>query len=212
MPRDLGSALRAARLAAGRTQRQVAEDVGVSAAYISQIETGQRSPTVTTVRQLAAAVRIEVSCLFGEEIATDPAAVRLPNITELITLRGLAEVEQQLSSPTALRWLTTAARQYLASENALRLGAYRGVAEEFVDVVEAYSDGTFRSIRHSAIHLLTAALGYLVDPDDVWSDTHPHGHIDDVAVLAFVRSLVVSELLDYERWVSHTSVAVRPSP
>lgn len=55
---------RAARLAAGLSQPAAAQGLdGVSSAYISRIETGDRQPSVTVLRELAGRYGVSVSWL-----------------------------------------------------------------------------------------------------------------------------------------------------
>lgn len=52
-PQAAGKKLRAARVARGETQRQVAEQIGVEQAYISMIELGQKTGSAQTLVRLA---------------------------------------------------------------------------------------------------------------------------------------------------------------
>jgi transcriptional regulator with XRE-family HTH domain len=56
---DLGTNLREARERLGLTQEQVAQRCGVHATEVSRIEGGKRDPQVSTVRRLAAAVKVK---------------------------------------------------------------------------------------------------------------------------------------------------------
>jgi transcriptional regulator with XRE-family HTH domain len=57
----LGGRLRAARLAAGLTLAQVQETSGVDKGVISRIETGQRMPSLATLRKLRDALHLSDS-------------------------------------------------------------------------------------------------------------------------------------------------------
>lgn len=58
LPSSLASALRAARIAAGMSRRQLAGRTGLSISSIKQYELGQRSPTRASVRRLVDALAI----------------------------------------------------------------------------------------------------------------------------------------------------------
>jgi DNA-binding XRE family transcriptional regulator/mannose-6-phosphate isomerase-like protein (cupin superfamily) len=68
---SVATVLRAARVASGRTQRQIATEAGVSAGLIGQIETGRTQPSVATLLAIARVLDLSLDDLFAEE--TDDA-------------------------------------------------------------------------------------------------------------------------------------------
>jgi len=60
----VGKNLRAARLAAGLTLRQVAELSGILFQYVSKIENGEKNLTLSTIDNLAKVLRVSVSELM----------------------------------------------------------------------------------------------------------------------------------------------------
>ena len=60
----LGQQIRALRTGAGLTLKSLADRVGVSASLISQVERGIASPSVTTLRLIAASLNVPVAALF----------------------------------------------------------------------------------------------------------------------------------------------------
>jgi XRE family transcriptional regulator, regulator of sulfur utilization len=62
---EMADRIRAARLAAGLTQEQLAQRAGVASVTISQIELGNRSPTLDTLMRVAAALEIPAATLLG---------------------------------------------------------------------------------------------------------------------------------------------------
>jgi transcriptional regulator with XRE-family HTH domain len=61
------SALRRAREKAGLSQRALAVKGGISAQAVSQFETGENSPKLSTAQRLAKALGLEVGQLFPME-------------------------------------------------------------------------------------------------------------------------------------------------
>jgi transcriptional regulator with XRE-family HTH domain len=55
------------------SQRQLAKSVGVSAAYISRIERGERVPTLQLLERIAGVLGVDLSWLRGKESASAPA-------------------------------------------------------------------------------------------------------------------------------------------
>ena len=64
MAAQLGQRLKAARLAAGQRQRQVAAAVRVRVATVSAIERGKRLPSVEVLWDLAGSLRVSVADLL----------------------------------------------------------------------------------------------------------------------------------------------------
>jgi transcriptional regulator with XRE-family HTH domain len=75
-PADPGSALRALREQRGLTIASLARQVGISAAAISQIESGAVQPSVMTLRRLAAALAVPVFRFFLPADTTAASVVR----------------------------------------------------------------------------------------------------------------------------------------
>ena len=61
--------VKSARLAAGLTQRELADKAGVSQSLVAQIERGEREPGRNALRSLAEALGTTVSWLLGENVA-----------------------------------------------------------------------------------------------------------------------------------------------
>jgi transcriptional regulator with XRE-family HTH domain len=67
--RQLGAAIRARRQEAGMSTARLASAIGVSRSLISQVERGLTSPSITTLRKIAAALGVPVVALFAGEAA-----------------------------------------------------------------------------------------------------------------------------------------------
>ncbi len=66
---ELGARLRRARRAQERTLRDVAQKTGYSEAYLSQVETGRVSPSLASLKKIAAGYGVAVVDLFSDEPA-----------------------------------------------------------------------------------------------------------------------------------------------
>jgi transcriptional regulator with XRE-family HTH domain len=76
---DIGSFIRAQRVAAQVSVRQLAEKAGVSNPYLSQIERGLRKPSAEVLNQIAKALRVSAEVLYiqaGILEPGEPSAVR----------------------------------------------------------------------------------------------------------------------------------------
>jgi transcriptional regulator with XRE-family HTH domain len=64
--RMVGRNVRRLRIAAGLSQAQLAERMGVDRAYVSGLELGQRNPTVITLWHIAKALGVKLRRFFEE--------------------------------------------------------------------------------------------------------------------------------------------------
>jgi transcriptional regulator with XRE-family HTH domain len=78
MTDNIGDALRAARLAQGKSLRAVATAVGVSASLLSQVETGKTQPSVSTLFALVSELGLSLDKLTGIDIASGNGEVNNP--------------------------------------------------------------------------------------------------------------------------------------
>lgn len=87
---DIGSFIRAQRVAAHVSLRQLAAHAGVSNPYLSQIERGLRKPSADVLNQIAKALRVSAEVLYvragilepGERSKVQDAVIADTAITE----------------------------------------------------------------------------------------------------------------------------------
>ncbi len=91
----VGMRLRAARVAKGLTARQLATQADVTPAYLSRLETGQLSPTVSTLSKVMKALGEPVALLFRGDDTPGPLVRR--DARRVIRNHGVAD---ELLSPT----------------------------------------------------------------------------------------------------------------
>ena len=70
----MGSNLRAARMARGLTQGELARMAGISLPFYGNVERGMRRPSLETVCRLAMALEVPVDALLGLEVAAGACA------------------------------------------------------------------------------------------------------------------------------------------
>ena len=85
---DIGPALRAARVAQGKSLRSVAAAVGVSASLLSQVETGKTQPSVSTLYSLVSTLQLSFDELMGisevsDAVATAPSTAAQPTTADV---------------------------------------------------------------------------------------------------------------------------------
>lgn len=64
----MGRRIQEKRIAAGMTQEQLAEAVELSAVFVSQIETGNRKPSLDTIVKIAIALHVSVDTLLKDSL------------------------------------------------------------------------------------------------------------------------------------------------
>jgi transcriptional regulator with XRE-family HTH domain len=79
----LGQVVREARLAAGLSQEALAERAGLHRVYVSEVERGQRSPSVAVLRRLAEGLGVSGADLLAlaEKAEVVVRAARRPSAT-----------------------------------------------------------------------------------------------------------------------------------
>ncbi len=99
---DLGKSLRLFRKTRRMTQTELANAVGVAPAYVSQIESSLRVPSLRVARRIAEVLHVELPALFGTHPATALSQERLSDVEKLEILGTLVRgVEQDLESRPA---------------------------------------------------------------------------------------------------------------
>jgi transcriptional regulator with XRE-family HTH domain len=64
--RMVGRNVKRLRIAAGLSQAELAERMGVDRAYVSGLELGQRNPTIVTLWHLAEALSVKLQLFFDD--------------------------------------------------------------------------------------------------------------------------------------------------
>ena len=63
--REIGTRIRLARRDAGLTQEKLAEKIGVSTVFVSQLESGSRAPGLETLVKLSQTLHVSLDLLVG---------------------------------------------------------------------------------------------------------------------------------------------------
>jgi transcriptional regulator with XRE-family HTH domain len=94
----LGSTVRKLRKAAGLTQEELGDNVGVDRSYISQIETGvQAIPSMGVLRALARELHAVFGELLNDALGADgriliPSSSPIPGMTSAVSIQVVSEV------------------------------------------------------------------------------------------------------------------------
>ena len=132
MLEEFGRALRQYRKHRRMTQTELAAEVGVAPAYVSQIESSLRIPSLRVARRIAEVLHVDLPVLLGKG-AAQPVNERLSDVQKLELLRTLVRgVEQDLEGrPTheAVESYPGARSARLASspDVAVRTYSFRGL-------------------------------------------------------------------------------------
>jgi transcriptional regulator with XRE-family HTH domain len=112
-PAQLGNRIRAARVARGWTQTQLAGD-DVSVGYVSRIESGQRRPNASTLDDLATRLGVPVDHLLRGVTAREYDEIKLTLDFAELSLESGEHVEAEARAQEAVDRATTASQDELA--------------------------------------------------------------------------------------------------
>src|SRR5690606_38570882 len=90
----MGDRLRELRHLRGLTLRDVARETGLSAALLSQVETGRTTPSVATLRKLASVFDADVAALFHDPEAPGVHVSRPGERFRMVAPAGLITYER----------------------------------------------------------------------------------------------------------------------
>ena len=80
--REIGTRIRLARRDAGLTQEKLAEKIGVSTVFVSQLESGSRAPGLETLVKLSRTLHVSLDLLvLGGAPGGDAEAVSYTHLT-----------------------------------------------------------------------------------------------------------------------------------
>lgn len=155
----VGERIREERMLRGRSVRQLARDVGVSASLISQIENGRSRPSVSTLYAIAQALGISIEDVFDTAVEAAPASappvLRRPSVAE-----ALASAATEVALGPLIR---PSEREILELDSGVtweRLGRIAGAHVDFMLVTYApggSSSSTGQLMRHAGDE-----YGYLI--------------------------------------------------
>lgn len=85
----VGQNLRRARLERGLSQEELAHEAGISTSFLSQVESGIRSLTITKLQDLARALRVPIPKLFVVDGgASSPPSTRVRRVPKKTVLKA----------------------------------------------------------------------------------------------------------------------------
>ncbi len=73
---SVGARLRTLRRARRLTLREIADRASLSESFVSQLERGQSGATIQSLQRISAALGVDVSDLFADDVPTGPRIVR----------------------------------------------------------------------------------------------------------------------------------------
>jgi len=147
---DIGLRIKAHRQSNHLTLKQLAEKVGCTDAYLSQIENGRVSPSIASLKKIADALQSKITDFFVESEDDDPVVLPPDKRIRLSLERWNAEIQSLVRNPKNKRmhpFYTT------IQPGGGSHGLYSHVGEEFGLVLkgelEIDLDGTIHRVRES---------------------------------------------------------------
>jgi transcriptional regulator with XRE-family HTH domain len=99
LEREIGLRLRAHRQSNNLTLKQLAEKVGCTDAYLSQIENGRVSPSIASLKKIAEALHSKITDFFVETEDDEPVVLPPEKRIELSLERWNAKIESLVLNP-----------------------------------------------------------------------------------------------------------------
>ena len=96
---DIGRRIRAHRKANGLTLKQLGEKVGCTDAYLSQVERGRVSPSISSLKKIAQALQTKITDFFVESENDEPVVLSPDQRVTLTLKRWNAKIESLLRNP-----------------------------------------------------------------------------------------------------------------
>lgn len=91
---SVGRKIRKARLRANLSQERLAEKAGLAAGYISQIETGRKTPSAKAISRISEALHIGMAeFLLCDRSASDEQDAMISRIVKLLETRSESDLE-----------------------------------------------------------------------------------------------------------------------
>ncbi len=101
--RQLGQRLRELRVAADLTQEQLAEAAGITAKYLSEVESGQVNASIKVLHALSEqGLQIPLAAFFNFSVGIDEAKAAVEEVARLLSAQPEAERQRVLRVLRAL--------------------------------------------------------------------------------------------------------------
>lgn len=171
---DIGSRIKSLRQSNHLTLKQLAEKVGCSDAYLSQIENGRVSPSIASLKRIAEGLKSKITDFFVESQDDDPVVLRPDQRVTLSLERWNARIQSLVINPKNKRmhpFFTT------IEPGGGSHGLYSHVGEEFGIVLK----GELEIDLDGAIHLVKQNESFYYNSSQPHSWTNP-GNEETVVV------------------------------
>jgi transcriptional regulator with XRE-family HTH domain len=171
---DIGSRIKSLRQSNHLTLKQLAEKVGCSDAYLSQIENGRVSPSIASLKRIAEGLKSKITDFFVESQDDDPVVLRPDQRVTLSLERWNARIQSLVINPRNKRmhpFFTT------IEPGGGSHGLYSHVGEEFGIVLK----GELEIDLDGAIHLVQQNESFYYNSSQPHSWTNP-GNEETVVV------------------------------
>ncbi len=176
--REIGLRIKALRQANHLTLKQLAEEVGCSDAYLSQIENGRVSPSISSLKKIADALQVKITDFFVEFQDDEPVVLAPKDRVALSLERWNAKIESLVKNPKNKRmhpFFTT------IQPGGGSHGLYSHVGEEFGLVLR----GELEITLNKAVYRVATNESFYYNSSEPHSWTNP---TDEETVVVWVIS------------------------
>jgi transcriptional regulator with XRE-family HTH domain len=163
---DIGSRIKTHRQSNHLTLKQLAEKVGCTDAYLSQIENGRVSPSISSLKKIADALQTKITDFFVESQNDEPVVLRPTQRVTLTLDRWNARIQSMVINPKNKRmhpFFTT------IQPGGGSHGLYSHVGEEFGLVLK----GQLEIVLDGVVHLVRENESFYYNSSEPHSWTNP---------------------------------------
>jgi transcriptional regulator with XRE-family HTH domain len=164
---ELGQRIKEKRLSRQLTLKQLAEMVGCSDAHISQIERGRASPSISTLKKIAASLQSKITDFFNDAEDDEPVVMTPENRKTLTLSRWNARIQSLVKNAKDKRmqpFFTT------IQPGGGSHGSYQHVGEEFGIVLKGELSLEIKGTQYT-VHPFESFYYDSTDPHSWSNDT-----------------------------------------
>ncbi len=145
----MGERIKQLRLNNNLSVRQLAEEVGVTASFIYQLEQDKVSPSFSTLKGIANALETNISLLMEDELPEEWVIIRKNNRKKIATGSSNIKLEMLAFLGTRNKKMQPLVFELQPGEEKLQLPSFSGSHEDFIYIIQGKAAVTANNIGYT---------------------------------------------------------------